>query len=44
VVTGTEPLPPTIVADLGGLSHLSWVVTAYTLATTASRPAVGQAR
>ena len=29
---------PTIVGDLGGLSHLSWVVTAYLLATTASTP------
>ena len=29
---------PTIVSDLGGLSHLSWVVTAYLLATTASTP------
>jgi EmrB/QacA subfamily drug resistance transporter len=27
---------PTIVNDLGGLSHLSWVVTAYMLATTAT--------
>src|ERR1700730_7750734 len=27
---------PTIVSDLGGLSHLSWVVTAYILATTAT--------
>ena len=25
---------PTIVADLGGASHLSWVVTAYMLAST----------
>jgi EmrB/QacA subfamily drug resistance transporter len=29
---------PTIVGDLGGLSHLSWVVTAYTLATAVSTP------
>src|SRR5205809_1496736 len=29
---------PTIVGDLGGLSHLSWVVTAYLLATTVSGP------
>ena len=29
---------PTIVADLGGLEHLSWVVTAYLLASTASTP------
>jgi MFS family permease len=27
---------PTIVNDLGGLSHLSWVVTAYILASTAA--------
>ena len=25
---------PTIVGDLGGLNHLSWVVTAYLLAST----------
>ena len=28
---------PTIVSDLGGLSHLSWVVTAYILASTRTR-------
>jgi MFS family permease len=33
---------PTIVGDLGGLNHLSWVVTAYLLASTASTPALGQ--
>jgi EmrB/QacA subfamily drug resistance transporter len=33
---------PTIVGDLGGLSHLSWVVTAYLLATTASAPLWGK--
>ncbi len=33
---------PTIVGDLGGLSHLSWVVTAYMLATTASTPVWGK--
>src|SRR4051795_2597586 len=27
---------PTIVGELGGLEHLSWVVTAYTLATAVS--------
>jgi EmrB/QacA subfamily drug resistance transporter len=27
---------PTIVSDLGGVDHLSWVVTAYMLATTAT--------
>ncbi|MDT7707976.1 MAG: hypothetical protein QOG20_3583 [Pseudonocardiales bacterium] len=29
---------PTIVGDLGGLEHLSWVVTAYALATAVSTP------
>jgi MFS family permease len=29
---------PTIVRDLGGASHLSWIVTAYLLASTASTP------
>jgi EmrB/QacA subfamily drug resistance transporter len=33
---------PTIVAELGGLDHLSWVVTAYTLATAASTPIWGK--
>jgi len=33
---------PTIVGDLGGLTHLSWVVTAYLLATTASTPLWGK--
>jgi EmrB/QacA subfamily drug resistance transporter len=33
---------PTIVSDLGGLDHLSWVVTAYMLATTASTPLWGK--
>src|ERR1700740_441494 len=33
---------PTIVGDLGGLSHLSWVVTAYLLATTLSAPLWGK--
>jgi EmrB/QacA subfamily drug resistance transporter len=33
---------PTIVGDLGGLSHLSWVVTSYLLATTASAPLWGK--
>src|SRR5215472_7116687 len=33
---------PTIVGDLGGLSHLSWVVTAYILASTASTPLWGK--
>jgi EmrB/QacA subfamily drug resistance transporter len=33
---------PTIVGELGGLSQLSWVVTAYILATTASTPLWGK--
>jgi EmrB/QacA subfamily drug resistance transporter len=34
---------PTIVGDLGGLNHLSWVVTAYLLASTVSSPLYGKA-
>ncbi len=33
---------PTIVGDLGGLSHLSWVVTAYLLASTVTGPVYGK--
>jgi EmrB/QacA subfamily drug resistance transporter len=33
---------PTIVGDLGGLSHISWVVTAYLLAQTAVTPIYGK--
>src|SRR5205809_4626339 len=33
---------PTIVGDLGGLDHLSWVVTAYLLAATVSTPIYGK--
>jgi MFS transporter len=33
---------PTIVGDLGGLEHLSWVVTAYLLAQTAVTPLYGK--
>ncbi|WP_107081665.1 MDR family MFS transporter [Streptomyces sp. SBT349] len=33
---------PTIVGELGGAEHLSWVVTAYTLATAASTPIWGK--
>src|SRR5215218_7438749 len=29
---------PTIVGELGGLAHLSWVVTAYALATAVATP------
>src|SRR5881275_2067424 len=33
---------PTIVGDLGGLAHLSWVVTAYLLTSTISVPLYGK--
>ncbi len=33
---------PTIVGELGGLQHLSWVITAYLLASTASMPLYGK--
>ena len=33
---------PTIVGDLHGLNHLSWVVTAYLLASTVSTPLYGK--
>ncbi|MFF7972720.1 DHA2 family efflux MFS transporter permease subunit [Streptomyces sp. NPDC007905] len=33
---------PTIVRDLGGLEHISWVVTAYTLATAVASPVWGK--
>ena len=33
---------PTIVGDLGGLEHISWVTTAYLLASTASTPLYGK--
>ena len=33
---------PTIVGELGGLNHLSWVVTSYLLASTASAPLYGK--
>ncbi|MDJ0343662.1 MFS transporter [Streptomyces sp. H10-C2] len=33
---------PTIVSDLGGIEHLSWVVTAYLLASTAATPLWGK--
>ncbi|MEV0257938.1 MDR family MFS transporter [Streptomyces sp. NPDC050732] len=36
------PAMPTIVGDLGGMEHLSWVVTSYTLATAASTPIWGK--
>ncbi|SFF56989.1 drug resistance transporter, EmrB/QacA subfamily [Actinacidiphila alni] len=40
MVVGTSM--PTIVGDLGGLAHISWVVTAYTLATAAATPVWGK--
>src|SRR5215208_7470382 len=33
---------PTIVGELGGLEHLSWVVTSYLLAATVSTPIYGK--
>ncbi len=33
---------PTIVGDLGGLNHLSWVVSAYLLTSTVSAPLYGK--
>ncbi|RII16968.1 Multidrug resistance protein 3 [Streptomyces sp. YIM 130001] len=33
---------PTVVADIGGIDHISWVVTAYTLATACSTPVWGK--
>ena len=33
---------PSIVSDLGGLAHMSWVVTAYLLTSTASTPLWGK--
>jgi EmrB/QacA subfamily drug resistance transporter len=33
---------PRIVSDLGGMTHLSWVVTAYVLASTATMPLYGK--
>ncbi|WP_310963661.1 MDR family MFS transporter [Nocardioides terrisoli] len=36
------PALPTIVGDLGGLAHLSWVVTGYILASTVSTPIWGK--
>ena len=33
---------PRIVGDLGGVAHLSWVVTAYVLASTVSTPLYGK--
>lgn len=33
---------PTIVGELGGLDHLAWVVTSYTLTTAASTPLWGK--
>src|SRR5436189_1036357 len=33
---------PTIVGELGGINHLSWVVTAYLLASTVTIPIYGK--
>src|SRR3954471_5550764 len=33
---------PTIVGDLGGIEHLSWVVTAYLLTSTVASPLYGK--
>jgi EmrB/QacA subfamily drug resistance transporter len=40
MVVGTAM--PRIVGELGGVEHLSWVVTAYVLATTVSTPLYGK--
>src|SRR5258705_7524474 len=40
--TIVAPALPTIVSDLGGLSHLSWVITAYLLASTATTQVWGK--
>jgi EmrB/QacA subfamily drug resistance transporter len=36
------PAMPTIVGELGGLTHLAWVVTAYTLGLTVATPLWGK--
>jgi EmrB/QacA subfamily drug resistance transporter len=36
------PALPRIVSDLGGLSHLSWVVTGFAVASTAATPLYGK--
>ncbi len=36
------PALPRIVSDLGGLSHLAWVVTAFSVASTAATPLYGK--
>ncbi|SHI63668.1 drug resistance transporter, EmrB/QacA subfamily [Actinomyces denticolens] len=33
---------PTIVGDLGGASHMAWIITAYTLAVTVAMPVYGK--
>ncbi len=40
--TITSTALPTIVGDLGGASHLAWVITAYLLASTVSMPLWGK--
>ncbi|WP_245637327.1 MDR family MFS transporter [Actinomyces vulturis] len=33
---------PTIVGDLGGVNHMAWIITAYTLAMTVAMPVYGK--
>src|SRR3981081_4855816 len=40
--TIVSPALPTIVGELGGLTHLSWVVTAYLLSSTVVTPLYGK--
>jgi EmrB/QacA subfamily drug resistance transporter len=40
--TAVSTALPTIVGDLGGASHLAWVITAYVLASTVSTPLWGK--
>ena len=40
--TAVATAMPTIVGELGGLNHLSWVITAYLLTSTASVPLYGK--
>src|SRR5689334_25135020 len=40
--TIVAPALPTIVGDLGGLNHLSWVVTGYILASAVATPLWGK--
>ncbi|MBF9029178.1 MFS transporter [Rhodobacterales bacterium HKCCE3408] len=40
--TIVSPALPTIVADLGGLDHITWAITAYLLASTVGAPISGK--